>query len=561
MNSPRIGWKDVVFVGLCLAGAATFVGAMLRRDRVTTPRDFQPLRFVSATPASDPADPRAVRDRIDADFRALWQKKQLQPTDRADDLQIARRISLALTGVVPSVEEVRSLEEVPERERVEWWVSHLLEDRRYADYVAERFARVVVGTEDGPFLRYRRRRFVSWLSDQLHENKPYDQIVRGLIADHGLWTSTPAVNFISVTTTEANGEQPNEIPLAGRTARAFLGLRIDCLECHDDKLGTVTLGNEQDSHAGTQQNFHELAAFFGQAESSLTGIRDNDDLKYEYRYLGHEAKEVVAASVPFNDQCLSGHGTLREQLATWVTHPQNRPFARVTVNRVWALLFGRPLVEPIDSIPLHGPWPATMEILADDFIAHGHDLKRLIRIITASEVFQRDSAADFEITRHHDENFASFPLTRLRPEQVASSLVQSACLQTIDADAHILRQLDLFSKTRDFTQRYGDPGSDEFTDRGGTITQRLLMMNGELVRERTGENIVFNASTRLAAVCPDNAKAIEAVYLAVLTRRPSEEERSLFVERFGTRQGDFRRAPIEDLYWILINSTEFSWNH
>lgn len=569
-----MGLKDLVFVGLCLVGAAVVGGSLLKRERIVTPRDFQPNRFV--TPAANAPRERvfplpedrpendllAAKNRIDAELAKQWQAKGLEPAGVVDDLQLARRLSLSLTGTIPSLEEIRSLEQVPVDQRREWWVSHLLEDRRFSDYFAERFARAFVGTEDGPFLIFRRRRFVAWLSDQFHTNQPYDQVVRALIAEKGLWTSSPAVNFVTVTANQARDNKPDEIRLAGRVSRAFLGIRIDCLQCHDDRLGNVLLEIDGETREGTQQHFHQLAAFFGRVENSLTGVREDGKRKYEYQYLNAKATEVVPPSVPFNQQCFSGHGELRDQLANWVTHPKNRPFARATVNRVWALLLGKPLVEPIDNIPLHDDLPPVLELLADDFIEHQFDLQRLIRLITASEAFRRASEADFDITPKHENAWAAFPLTRLRPEQVASSISQAAWLQTIDADAHVIQQLAKFGQTRDFVVRYGDLGQDEFNDRGGTITQRLLMMNGDIVKERIDENIVMNAATRLNVVCPDNQELVEAVYLTILTRRPSAAEKQHFVAALTAAGSPAkRRDAISDLYWILFNSTEFSWNH
>ena len=106
--------------------------------------------------------------------------------------------------------------------RLEAWLDDLLRDRRSADYLAERFARALVGTEDGPFLLFRRRRFITWLSDAILANRPYDAIVRDLIADQGLWTDHPATNFVSVTFDPEN-ERPDPERLAARVARAFLG--------------------------------------------------------------------------------------------------------------------------------------------------------------------------------------------------------------------------------------------------------------------------------------------------------------------------------------------------
>src|SRR5262249_52957403 len=158
------------------------------------------------------------------------------------------------------------LEAHPHERRLTWQLNHLLEDRRFADYWAERLARIYVGNEQGNIILFRRRRFAAWLGDQLAKNTPYDEIVRELLADEGIWTGKPAANFITATANPGNANQPDPVRLAGRTARAFLGMRIDCLQCHDDKLGNIDLGDESNIHSGTQANFHELAAFFGSTQ-------------------------------------------------------------------------------------------------------------------------------------------------------------------------------------------------------------------------------------------------------------------------------------------------------
>lgn len=580
--------RNLLFGVLCLAGLLAIGGSLLERSHIKSPRDFYggQSRVIATTPVSsvppaslptkttsgsqaeqkiwpsrEPKDFAVVVARINQEHRQDWENLKLEPAERADDLTIARRLSLALTGTVPSVEEIRALEQVNPDDRVEWWVAHLLEDRRYADYVAERLARAYVGTVDGPFVLYRRRRFVTWLADHLDNNTPYNSIVEELIADTGLWNASPAVNFVTVTAQQDKGNEPSEIRLAGRTTRAFLGMRIDCLECHDDKLGNIVLGEKDNPHLGKQTDFHQLAAFFSQTTVQLTGVRDDQKQKYDYKYLKAEKEVVVPAKVPFGQEIFDGRGTRREQLARWVTNPQNKPFARATVNRIWALLYGKPLVAPVDDIPLYGKYPPPLETLADDFIAHNYDLKRLIRLIAASDAYQRDSQADFEITSEHEDHYAAFPITRMRPEQVAGSVIQASSLTTINADAHILSQIIKALQSGEFVQRYGDMGEDEFIDRGGTIPQRLLMMNGELVKGRTDQNFVQNAASRITMVTAKPEKAVETAYLAILTRRPTERESAHFVARLNDRTETNRVQNMEDLYWVLLNSTEFSWNH
>ena len=111
----------------------------------------------------------------------------------------------------------------------------------------------------------------------------------------------------------------------------------------------------------------------------------------------------------------------------------------------------------------------------------------------------------------------------------------------------------------DFVKRYGDSGEDEFGGRAGTIPQRLLLMNGNLIGERIKQS-PFNAATRIAWLAPDDPRAVESAYLAVLTRRPTAEEANHFAELLADKSLS-RPARLEELYWALINSTEFSWNH
>ncbi|MBW3598229.1 MAG: DUF1549 and DUF1553 domain-containing protein [Planctomycetes bacterium] len=538
--------RRLLFGLVCVAGLTALLGGLLygTANGPADPPGYDPARFHNA-------EFREVVQRVNQEFEERWQEAGVSPAPRASDLAIMRRISLGLTGTVPSLEEIRLYEEARPEHAEQWWLSRLFPDRRYADYVAERLARAYVGTENGPVLLYRRRRFVLWLSDQLHENIPYDQLVRQLISDTGVWTDKPAVNFLTATCTEDNGSQPDPVRLASRTTRAFLGVRLDCMQCHDDNL----------EGRWEQSDFHELAAFFAPASSSLKGIRDKSQAEYEYQYLYADEEVVVSPEPPFNAELLEPGGAPREQLARWVTNDQNKPFARTMVNRAWALLFGKPLVAPIDSIPLEGPYPPGLETLADDFVAHDYDLRRLFRVIAATDAFQRDSQADFEITLDHEDAWAVFPLTRLRPEQVAGGLLQAASLATIDADSHIIKKLIRFGQESEFVKRYGDMGEDEFDDRGGTAPQRLLMLNGKLVKERTEPNPVLNASSRIARLAPSDEKAVDTAYLAVLSRSPAAEEKEYFVNTLRGAKGNQRARRMEDLYWTLINSTEFSWNH
>ena len=544
---PPVWQRNLLFAVICLAGVVAVVSDLLQSDTMNSPRDHEPREFQNASF-------EATVQVVDNQFEANWARAGLKPMQPADELTLVRRLSLGLTGTIPSLEEIRELEKQPEGTRVQWWLSHLFEDRRTSDHLAERFARATVGVENGPFLIYRRRRFVSWLSDEIHVNRPYDRIVRSLITAKGLWTNNPEVNFVTVTIDQNENKGPDEAKLAARVTRAFLGVRIDCVQCHDDYLGDDWL----------QKDFHQLASFFGKADMTASGIHETDK-PYVFKYRGASETNAVPPQVPFSAELLPEEGHPRRRLADWVTHKENRAFARATVNRVWALMFGRPLVTPVDQIPLQAttdkPFPPGLETLADDFITNNYDLRRLIRVIAATRVFQLDSEGAEPPTDQHDAHWAAFGLTRLRPEQVAGSILQAASLKPIDANAHIIWQLSRSAQRSDFIKLYGDVGGDEFSATGGTIPQRLLLMNGNMVHERIKDNIVVNAATRILATARDNPSAVEAAYLVVLSRRPSPKESAHFVAALDEGGRFARRNRMSDLYWALLNSTEFSWNH
>ena len=546
--------KDLFFLSLVFGGITALTFALLRVEKVNSPNSSRADDFALT-------DVSEVTKAIDFAFAEEWESRGMAAAGEVDNLLVARRLSLGIAGTIPSLAEIREFENQCDEDQVNWWITRLLQDRRTSNYLAERMTRALVGVEDGPFLIFRRRRFVSWLSEQLFLNRPYDELVYEILTEEGLWTDTPAVNFYTRTITQEEGSnKPDPVLLAGRTSRAFLGMRIDCLQCHDDFLDSVELGDPNDLRGGTQLDFHSLAAFFSDVESSLLGLRDVEEHQtYQYQLLDENKVSVVVPTVPFHEELDGKEGNQRKRLANWITHNENRPFARAAVNRFWAIMFGRGLVDPIDEIPLGGPFPKVLEILTDDFISHGFDLHRLIRVIGATNAIRLKSAVDFTVTQSHEDAVAIFPTIRLRPDQVAGAIGQSTSLTTINSASHIITRLMKFGQQNEFVNRFGDPGEDEFRDRGETVTQRLLMLNGEMVGERL-EN-VLNSPSHLAALAPDIDTTLDVIYLTTLTRYPNVEEMQKAKSLLNKQPLDRRGEEVIDLYWSLMNSAEFRWNH
>ena len=554
----RSRWpKRILFVSCCLLAALIFIGAIAPEPRLR-PREANATNLWTK-------DLRQVAGLVDEQIESKIGTDGLEQAPLANWQAICRRLSLALVGNTPSLEELRAIEQIGEEERIEWWTDYLLTDSRWSHHFSERFSRAYVGTNEGPFLLFRRRKFQLWLAEEFIKGRPYNQIVRKIISAQGLWTDNPEVNFLTSTISEDSKGRVDPILLAGRASRAFLGMRIDCLQCHDDLLGNVGFGDEGLPRPGTQLDFQSLAAYFSGArvsgKNALAGLQD-DHLPYRVQLLGDSKESVVKPNVPFLNSLELPSDSPRKQLAVWITDSKNKAFARATVNRIWAILFGLPLVNPVDNIPMNGPFPAGLELLADTFVEHDYDIRALIRIIVATKVFQRASRfEDRLVTAEHEATWAVFPLSQLRPEQVAASMLQACRLQMIDNDSSILSQLERYGTLNDFTKEYGDRGEDEFIAQHVTLPQRLLMMNGKFIRERIDENPVMNANSQIALLSATNSQTVEAAYLSVLSRRPTEAERAAFVEKLAGKKGKGRSQAISDLFWILLNSTEFLWNH
>jgi len=348
--------KNALFAAVVLLGTAYLATKVIPNPEKSAD-DFDKSEDVGSL--------RAVAVRIDNAFESNWRVRGIQSANFAAPLQVARRLSLGLTGTIPSLEEIRKFEKISTDDQIDWWVNYLLNDDRFHDYGAERFARAFVGTENGPFILYRRRRFVSWLSDQLKENRPYDQLARLIISDSGLWTDTPSVNYFTVTVSDDTNGQPDPVRLAARTTRAFLGLRIDCLQCHDDALGTMELGTPDAIRTGTQADFHQLAAGFTSVRQTAAGLQETrEENDYKFTFLDEVSEEKVPFKVPFQKELLPESGTRRERLAAWMTNTPQKAFARANVTRVWARMFWKTSVDPIDHIPLFVKRPPVKDVRA-----------------------------------------------------------------------------------------------------------------------------------------------------------------------------------------------------
>jgi len=263
----------------------------------------------------------AAVDRVNRLFEERWTADRKTPAEPADELQVLRRLSVALFGTIPSLEEVRRFESYSGSNRIERWTRRMLSDPRFGEYFGERIGVALLGERENDHPMFRRERFMGWLGDELLRGRPYDEIARRIIAEAGPPTSAAATNFV---TAQLTLDDQFASRLAARTVRAFLGQRIDCAECHDHPF-----------ERWKQADFEGLAAYFAQARFRTTGLEDDADRRHEVEDRKTLAMREVEPRVPFSAEWVSGDGSRRRQLAEWITHRDNRRFTRAITNRIW----------------------------------------------------------------------------------------------------------------------------------------------------------------------------------------------------------------------------------
>ncbi|MBP88118.1 MAG: hypothetical protein CMJ64_15600 [Planctomycetaceae bacterium] len=496
-------------------------------------------------------DATATADRVNVLLQETWTSDSIEPAVGADDLQVYRRISLALVGTSPSLEEIRRFEADESPDRLQQWTARLIGDSRFVEYFAARLGDAFVDPVAEDLKPHQRERFRRWLGNSLQSGTAYSQIAREMIAGQGVFADRPATTFVSLEL--SLGDQAAE-RLAARTSRAFLGQRMDCAQCHDHPFAEWT-----------QPQFEGLAAYYGQVQFRDARVQDTGPRPFVIEDDRNQEERTVAPEVPFDLQWVPDRKHLRAELAAWVTHPENRRFRRAIVNRVWGLMFGRAFVLPVDDLS-DSPSPDdpdVLDVLAEDLANHGDDLRRLIHVIVATRAFNLSSTHermdDAVSAQQLEEAWAVFPVTELSPQQMIRSMQQSAAVQTLGAeDANTYSAIRRYERQFSFVDDYGIAGDAEDAQ-ASTIPHTVQRLSGNYTRQHSNAT-VLTAPGRIAAMSSDAATCLENCYLACLSRRPTPNEQKHFLPQLS---GNLNRRSnaVEDIYWTLFNSAEFCWNH
>ncbi len=495
---------------------------------------------------------------IDRSVAAKWKANDVTPAPIASDSEFLRRTYLDLTGRIPRVSEIRAFIEDENEKKREKAINELVGSARFVAHFGNTFQDIILPEMSNFRFQAYRPQFQQWLETKFRDNVGYDKIVRELLAANGTPTyvrgqpyrpSSSGVQAFYL----ANESKPEMV--AATTAKVFLGVRIDCAQCHDHPFAKWE-----------RKQFWEFAAFFSTVQrrrfvrpgqrvpmAPVAGKIQIPETKtvVEAKFLTGKAPKVQDGSSP------------QAALAEWVTSKNNPYFAKNTVNRLWGHFFGIGIVDPVDEEaganhpPSH---PKLLATLADQFVQHDFDIQYIVKAIMMSKTYQRTSKLTHK-TQQDLRLFARMSVKAMTPEQLFDSLVQATGYR--ETNQNQIRRPVFFGRNTPRGQFLADfKRTDYPTETQTSILQALALMNGKFVNGATS----LRTSQTLTAVVESpfftTRQKIETLYLAALSRYPRAAELSrleAYVNRGGTNKNE--KEALGDVFWALLNTSEFRFNH
>jgi len=520
-------------------------------------------------PAKAKGPPTLLAVELDALIDKGLAASKTPPSEPTGDDEFLRRAYLDLLGKLPAPGAVRQFSQSRDRDKRAKLIDALLAHPDHAEHWA-RYWRDVIEyrspVENDRNIDY--SLFTRWLAGQFAANKRWDRIATEIITAGGRTDEKGATVF-------AQAEDLQPVEMAGEVSRIFLGVQIQCAQCHDHP-----------SDPWKRQQFHEFAAFFAGVKKKVVEKREKGkpaifevyaapNARYAMPDLKDPAKKVAISprfflgdEPPLGDQV---RGDARLELAAkYVTSPDNPWFAKAFINRTWYALMGEGFFNPIDDLgPTRTPnSPEILELLTDQWQRSGYDIRWLFRTIMNTQAYQRQSRSSN--TAAGRTPFASNVPSRLRADQIFDALVHALNLDQVPAAQPKEAKAKVGAETKKAAMRSADPadppgrlqvlhtfGVDPSTpndDVVGTIPQALYLMNGPIIAKQTQAR-PGTMLGELVATATNERAAVDALYLKVLARHPNAKEMATCIHHVAN-VGDHREA-FEDILWSLINSTEF----
>ncbi len=494
---------------------------------------------------------------IDEAVFAKLRQMNVRPSDPASDREFVRRVYLDSIGLLPEPREVRAFLQDSGADKRSRLIDRLLERPEHASHWTVRFEdwfRNCQLHSQGRSMGV----FKDWVRDWLADDRPYDEFVRALLTSTGDTMLNPAANFWHPAT-DFMLKEFSVAKVTPTVSRLFLGVRMECAECHNHPLENYT-----------QDDFYGLAAFFARLR-----VKHGYGAYRRTWYVDEEGEvEHPATKRQVPPKLLGGPAPdipdgrdRREVLADWIVSAENPYFARATVNRVWHQYFGTGIVEPYDDFrSTNQPSnPELLDRLAEFFVRNGYRLKPLHRAILNSRTYQLSSRAN-DPSPLRRALFGAYQPRRLPAEVLLDILGQvTGVPHSFDGYPEGTSAKDIYVPDGPdyFLVTFGLPRRDILKDRAQepTLSQALHLMNGATVRDKVEAegNILGELSGQGSA----DGQVVAALYERAYARQPSQNEQDRIARFMAAERaaGRSRRRAFENVLWALLNSEEFQLNH
>ncbi len=503
---------------------------------------IDPLPLEPAAPP-DPIRGQARRDgnAIDRFIEASWAEYGVKPARQADDYTFARRVYLDIAGVIPTYEQMERYLNHGRNRRTKL-IDRLLQSNRYADHWAVFWGDLF--REKANVEGAERFAFRDYIRTSLADNKPYDVWVREMLSATGRADEVPAATFLL-----AHGSKPEELTLT--TTQVFLGVQLRCAECHDHPFEAW----KQTDYLGMREFFRGTVQRRVAHDDDASGGDGNGPYGMEVRQNRKESRGrfVTGAS--------SALGSGREGLAELLTRKDNPYFARVAVNRIWAVMFGVGLVNPPDGFSLWNPpsHPMLLDWLALEFIENGYDLQHVIRLICNSRTYQLAShgaGAPLSSSPPTIELFAQMPLKRMTAEQLHDSVLVACGLVQSDGAWRPAIEKPFPAGPGSFLNTFGSHARETIQERDTAVTipQALTLLNGNFLNRAVQMHPTHPVRRWLEAAVP-RREVVRRLFISTLSRPPTDDERDDVLDVAQTE------STWADVQWALINTREFMFVH
>ena len=505
-----------------------------------------------------------TKNFIDQLVFANLKQISVPPSPVCDDTTFLRRVSLDIAGRLPTVAEAEAFLASTDPAKRDKLVDALLASPDYADFFANKWTALLKNKRDAANDITANFAFHSWVRDSLLANKPYDQLVRQLLAATGTIADNPPVAWYK------RVKQPTE--QLEDVAQLFLGVRMQCAQCHHHPF-----------ERWSQHDYYSMSAFFSQIGRKPTATAGEDVIFHKRGMAQTENKKTKLPVKPagLGDPALDipPDEDPRLRLADWMGNKSNPFFAKSLVNRYWKHFFKRGLIEPEDDIRDTNPPsnPELLDALAKHFVESGFDLKAVVRVITQSSTYQL-SATPNQHNGVDRQNFSHFYPRRMQAEVLLDSIDQFTGAKTDFADLPAgTRAIALpdnsYNRGSAFLKVFGRPEGASVCEceraSSASLAQSLHLMNAGDVKAKLTTS--GGRAERLAKADKPEAQKIRELYLAAFAREPQSHEQAVAEEYLARPREDAagkplppeqsRRIAYEDLLWALINTKEFLYNH